>query len=244
MIEPSTIITFASNDVNITNNTITVQSQLIQTGDLVRYYTGIDTTAISGVKDGQYYYIGVLESIPTSVIALYTTYADALQDRDRVLFLNTGSGTNNNLAISARASCVTSSQPVRENITTLRYDRTTYDSQVTEWTQGNFYGSFYAGSFQNTEQVASSSIVIADPKFGYEPPIDSILASAQGATFEIQSIRNDELIEWSSRTRIVTNTTGIKHWEPIKRLRSCRCWSCCWLCSYFNRQENSCCSGY
>jgi hypothetical protein len=204
MIEPSTIITFESDDVDVNNNTISVQNQLVQTGDLVRYYTGSDTTPINGVKDGQYYYISVLENVPTYVIALYTTYADALQDHDRVIFLNAGSGTNSNLAVSARASCVTSSQPIRENITTLRYDRTTYDSQVTEWTQGNFYGSFYAGSFQNTEQVASSSLSL----YNENPAISTILASAQGATFEIQSIRNDEVVEWSSRTRIVTTTTG------------------------------------
>jgi hypothetical protein len=204
MIEPSSIITFASIDVDLVNNTITIQNQLVQTGDLVRYYTGTDTTAINGVKEGQYYYVGVLENIPTYVVALYTTYADALQDHDRVVFLGTGSGTNNNLAISARASCVTSSRPIRENITTLRYDRTTYDSQVTEWAQGNFYGSFYAGAFQNTEQVASSSLTL----FNENPSIDTILASAQGATFEIQNVRNNEVIEWSSRTRIVTTTTG------------------------------------
>jgi len=203
MIEPSSIITFASIDVDLVTNTITIQNQLVQTGDLVRYYTGSDTTPINGVKEGQYYYVGVLENVPTYVVALYTTYADALQDHDRVIFLSTGSGTNNNLAISARASCVTSSRPIRENITTLRYDRTTYDSQVTEWTQGNFYGSFYAGSFQNTEQVASSSLSL----YNETPAISTILASAQGATFEIQGIRNDEVIEWSSRTRIVTNTT-------------------------------------
>jgi hypothetical protein len=204
LIEPSAIITFASIDVDLVTNIITVQNQLLQTGDLVRYYTGSDTTAINGVKEGQYYYVGVLENVPAYVVALYTTYADALQDHDRVVFLGTGSGTNNNLAISARASCVTSSRPIRENITTLRYDRTTYDSQVTEWAQGNFYGSFYAGSFQNTEQVASSSLTL----FNENPAIDTILASAQGATFEIQNVRNNEVIEWSSRTRIVTTTTG------------------------------------
>lgn len=204
VIEPSSVITFTSTDVDVVTNTISIQNQLIQTGDLVYYSTGSDTTAIGGVKDGQYYYVNVLESIPTYVVALYTTYADALQDRDRVVFLNAGSGTNNNLAVSARASCVTSSQPIRENITTLRYDRTTYDSQVTEWTKGNFYGSFYAGSFNNTQQVASSSLTLESST----PNINNILASAQGATFEIQNIENNEVVDWSSRTRIVTNTTG------------------------------------
>ena len=208
VIEPSAVITFSSDDVDVRNNTISIQNQLIQTGDLILYSVGTDSTAIGGVKDNQYYYINVLETTPSFVIALYTSYADALQDRDRVIFLNAGSGTNSNLAVSARASCVTSSMPVRENIMTLRYDRTTYTSQVTEWTKGNFYGSFYAGSFKNSEQVASSKILIAPPEFNYTPPIDSILASAQGATFEIQNIRNQEVVEWSSRTRIVTDTTS------------------------------------
>ena len=208
VIEPSAVITFGSTDVDTMTSTIAIDNQLVQTGDLVQYYVGTDTTPIGGLKNGQYYYINVLETAPAFVIALYTSYADALQDRDRVALVNTGTGTNNNIAISARASCVMSSSPIRENITTLRYDRTTYTSQVSEWTQGNFYGSFYAGSLLNSEKIASSSIIIAPPEFNYTPPIDSILASAQGATFEIQNIRNDEVVEWSSRTRIVTNTTS------------------------------------
>jgi len=203
IIEPSSVITFASSEVDLLTNTIAIQNQLIQTGDLVRYYTGTDTTAIGGVKNDQYYYVNVLESVPAYVLALYTTYADALQDRDRVVFLSTGTGENNNLAVSARASCVTSSRPIRENIMTLRYDRTTYNSQVTEWTKNNFYGSFYAGSFKNTEQIASSALSLESS----QPAIDTILASAQGAIFEIQNIRNDEVVKWSSRTRTVTNTT-------------------------------------
>jgi hypothetical protein len=95
---------------------------------------------------------------------------------------------------------------------TLRYDRTTYTSDVTEWTQGNFYGSFYAGSFKNSEQVSSSSIGLQSTR----PPIDSILASAQGAPFEIQTITNDEVVEWSSRTRIVTNTTSGTNYITIE----------------------------
>jgi hypothetical protein len=201
IIEPSSVITFPSIDVDVTNNTIAIQNQLIQTGDLIKYYVGNDTTAIGGVTNKQYYYVNVLESVPTYVVALYTSYADALKDHNRVVFLNAGSGVNNNLAISARASCVTNSLPIRENITTLRYDRTTYTSQITDWTSGNFYGSFYAGQFENTEQVASSSLSLESS----QPNIDTVLASAQGATFEIQNIRNDEVINWSSRTRDITS---------------------------------------
>jgi len=215
LIEPSSTITFASTDVDLLNNTIAIQNQILQTGDLVKYIAGSDTTPIGGVKDNQYYYINVLETTPNFTIALYTSYADALQDRDRVAFLDTGFGSNNKLEVSARASCVTRALPVRENIMTLRYDRTSYTSRVTEWTAGNFYGSFYAGSLKNSEQVASSSILIAPPEFGYKPPIENILASNQGAPFEIQSIRNDEVVKWSSRTRIVTDTTAITNLVTI-----------------------------
>lgn len=204
LIEPSSIITFASTDVALGTSTIAVQNQLVQTGDLVKYYVTNGTTPLGNVKDGQYYYVGVLESVPQYVIALYTSYANAIQDRDRVRFLDAGSGTNNKLAISARASCVTSATPIRENNITLRFDRTTYTSQVTTWAPGDFYGSFYAGTYTNSEQVASSAISL----YSTQPPIESILASAAGAYFEIQSIRNDEVVEWSSRTRIVTGTVN------------------------------------
>jgi hypothetical protein len=209
VIEPSDTITFSSSDVDLVKNTIAIQSQILETGDLVKYVVGSDTTAIGGVKNDQYYYINVLETVPNFVIALYTSYADALQDRDRVVFLHTGIGSNNTLEISARASCITNALPIRENVTTLRYDRTSYTSRVLEWIPGNFYGSFYAGSLLNSEQVASSSISIAPPEFGYEPPINDILASAQGATFEIQNIRNDETITWSSLTRNITGINSV-----------------------------------
>lgn len=212
VIEPSSVITFADTDVDVRNNTIAIQNQIVQTGDLIKYYVTGDSTAIGNVKNEQYYYINVLEATPTFIIALYTSYADALQDRDRVVFGNEGTGSQQKLAISARASCVTSSRPIRENKMTLRYDRTTYTSDVTEWTKDNFYGSFYAGSFRNSEQVSSSSIGLQSTR----PLIDSILASAQGAPFEIQSIRNDEVVEWSSRTRIVTNTTSGTNYITIE----------------------------
>ena len=203
-IEPSAIISFASTDVDTLTNTITLQTQFIQTGDLIKYYVGSNTTPIGGLYDGQYYYVSVLENTPFIVIALYTNYADALQDHDRVVLTNAGSGTNNNIAVSARASCVSTSIPIRENQITLRFDRTTYGSDITEWTPNNFYGSFYAGLFNNSTQIASSSITLESS----QPPIDSILASAQGATFEIQGVTNDQALTWSSFTRSVGSTTA------------------------------------
>jgi len=204
IIDPSISITFASTEVSTLTNTIILYSPFLQTGDLIKYTVGADTIPVGGLDTDQYYYVNVLETSPTFVIALYTNYGDAINDNDRVVFFSTGSGSNNVLNVSARASCVSTSIPIRENQITLRFDRTTYNSQVTDWQSGAFYGSYFAGTYHNSERVSSSSITIAPPEFGYNPPIDSILASAQGATFEIEGVTNDEVLTWSSLNRTVS----------------------------------------
>ena len=205
IIDTSISIIFSSAEVSILTNTIILYSPFLQTGDLVKYNVGTDTTPIGGLDPNQYYYVNVLETSPSFVIALYTNYGDAINDSNRVLLYSTGSGVNNILSVSARASCVSTSIPIRENEITLRFDRTSYTSQVTNWQSGEFYGSYYAGTYNNSERISSSSITIAPPEFEYNPPIDSILASAQGATFEIEGVTNNEVLEWSSLTRIVSN---------------------------------------
>ena len=204
LIEPSATVTFSNLDVDINSDTVVIQSQIVQTGDLIRYTVGANTTPIGGLKEGEYYYISVLETIPNFVISFYTAYVDALQDHNRVNLLSTGTGSNNNLAISARASCVSSAIPIRENQITLRFDRTSYTSQVQDWAPNNYYGSFYAGVFRNTTQVASSGLTLETST----PPVDTILASAQGAPFYLQNITNNRVVDWSSRTRIVNSTSS------------------------------------
>ena len=204
IIDSSISISFASTEVSTLTNTIVLYSPFLQTGDLIKYTVGANTTPVGGLDIDQYYYVNVLETSPAFVVALYTNYGDAINDNDRVVFYNTGSGANNTLNVSARASCVSTSTPIRENQITLRFDRTSYTSQVTDWQSGAFYGSYYAGTYNNSERVSSSSITIAPPEFGYNPPIDSILASAQGATFEVEGVTNDEVLTWSSLTRSVS----------------------------------------
>jgi len=92
----------------------------------------------------------------------------------------------------------------------LRFDRTSYDSILTDWIAGQFYGSFYAGLFNNSESIASSSITLENT----QPPISSILASAEGAAFEIESVTRNESISWSSRTREVVRTYSSSYANP------------------------------
>jgi hypothetical protein len=174
---------------------------LIQTGDLVIYNSGTGSTKIGGLVEGQKYYVGVLETTPSTVIALYDTYFTLLNDHDRVPLTSRGSGTQN-LNSGAVASCITSSIPTRENVITLRYDRTSYTSQVIDWVPSGYYGSFYAGSYNDSIRVASSSLTLQNAS----PSIDSILASAQGVGFSILDVANEQTLEWSSRTRDTIQT--------------------------------------
>ena len=203
-IDPSVSILFNSTQVSTLTNTIVLDTPLLQTGDLVKYVVGDNTTAVGGLDDGQYYYVNVLETAPAFTVALYTNYGDAVNDQRRVVLFNQGAGSSNRLNLSARASCVSTSIPIRQNQITLRFDRTSYTSRMTDWESGAFYGSFYAGLYNNSESIASSSIGLQST----QPPISDILASAAGAAFEINSVENDESLTWSSRTRNVTATVA------------------------------------
>jgi hypothetical protein len=203
-IDPSISILFDSTQVSTLTDTIVLDTPLLQTGDLIKYVVGDNTTAVGGLDDGQYYYVNVLETAPAFTVALYTNYGDAVNDQRRVVLFNQGAGSSNRLNLSARASCVSTSIPIRQNQITLRFDRTSYTSRVTDWESGAFYGSFYAGLYNNSESIASSSIGLQST----QPPISDILASAAGAAFEINSVENDESLTWSSRTRNVTATVA------------------------------------
>ena len=201
IIDPSISITFTAEDVSTLTNTILLPIPSLQTGDLIKYTVGSNTTPVGGLATDQYYYVNVLESTPTFTIALYTTYKDAINDSFRVVLTDTGTGINNIVSLGGRASCVSTSAPIRENIISLRFDRTTYTSQVTDWQSGEFYGSYYAGLYNNSTRIASSGLTLQST----EPNINTITASSQGAVFEIQEVTNTQVLEWSSLSRNITS---------------------------------------
>ena len=199
VIDPAFTIGFTSDDVGLLRNTIQLSVDTLQSGDIVTYKTL--GTAIGGLDSAQYYYVNVIETVPLISIALYTTYRDCILDQNRVVFYNTGSG-DQQLSVGAIATCITSAAPVRENNITIKFDRTSYNSQLTDWHPGGFYGSFYAGKFNYNAVGASSSTQL----YSTNPDINLILASASGATFEILDVENVETLLWSSRTRTVVRT--------------------------------------
>lgn len=207
IVAPAEEIYFTSNDINTELHTVRLYAPNLQTGDLVKFRAGTNTSETSTVSvgklvDNQWYYINLLEDTPTAIIAFYTNYADALQDHDRIQIDVIGESNNLSIAPGAKVSAISSSAPVRENNITLRFDRTTYGSQVQDWRAGAYYGSFFAGNYYNSESVSSSSILLDNEL----PNIDTIFASAQGATFEIVDVTNNQELTWSSFVRYILST--------------------------------------
>ena len=101
----------------------------MQTGDVVVYTAGSNSTPIEGLVEGQAYYVNLLETLPVPIFALYSMYQEAVLDHSRVQLVTTGSGIQN-FSVGAIASCVTSSTPTRENNISIKFDRTSYNSQV------------------------------------------------------------------------------------------------------------------
>lgn len=196
-IESSSIVsTFASSAVNYIFNTITVIGHDFITGDPVKYTVGSNTVAPLGLIADSYYYVRVID---VNTIALYYSVNGAtnidkvsLMDNQRVSLETQGSGSNNTLAVTARVSLLTSSQPVRELMTTVKFDRTSYGTTITEWMSD----TIYAGAFTDIGKLSSSSL-LADSSSPWDylswtgTNWDSdILASAQGATLPIIQVWN------------------------------------------------------
>ena len=204
VIDSAVVVSFGSNSVSTLTNTIQVYAPLLQTGDLVQYKVGADSTTVGGLEDGQWYYVNVLETVPSVSVGLYEKYSDAVKNQNRLPLYTTGTGSNHSFNVGAKASAISTALPVRENNITLRFDRTSYNSDIIEWIAGRYYGAFYAGSYHNSGSVASSSITLENT----QPPIASILASAQGVAFEITDVRNDRIVTYSSFVRNVGSVIG------------------------------------
>jgi hypothetical protein len=213
VIDPAFIVEVGSLQVDVYSDTVELIIPSFETGDLIVYQPTVGSTKIGGLLPGQKYYVGLLESYPSPIIAFYDNYLNAIYDSNRIPLISAGTGTQT-FRLGAIASCITTSTPVRENNITLRFDRTSYASQVIDWVPGNFYGSFYAGSYSDRNRVSSSSISttstqppIVNP---YDIPLidapDTILASAADAIFAVLDVTNDQVLTWSSRTRNVVQT--------------------------------------
>lgn len=200
VIESAIAIPFNPNAVNTLRDFIQLNSLVLKTGDLVRYKADSNSNTIGGLSNNQWYYINVLETTPNTIIALYNSYSDAINDYNRINLYSKGIGTQY-LYLGAKASVITDAAPVRENKINIKFDRTSYNTSISEWKPG----AFYAGLNYDNETISSSSIALDSTR----PPVDSILASAQSEVLSINSLSNNRKIEFSSFTRQVGSTSSI-----------------------------------
>jgi hypothetical protein len=175
-ITPSTDISFDASAVNNVDNTINIPGHIYQTGDCVLFTRAEPAISPLGLRNQNYYYV---KSIDANNIALFNNYQDCINNQEistadgRVDFVSQGTGTFT-LNICARAVCVTSGMPIREFGITMRYDRVSYRSSITDWEPGSFYAGVYVSSaLSSTSALASES----DPSSvgGVELPITSAM---------------------------------------------------------------------
>ena len=206
VVEPGIIVDFTSADIVPALNTLRVFAPDFRTGDLVQYKAGTGS-GVGGLANNQWYYVNVLETAPSTIIALYTTYGDAILDQHRVDLSFLGTGTGMTLNLGAKAIAITQSTPTRELNTTIKFDRTSYQSQIQDWQSGTFYGAYFAGSYYNTDNLSSTNITLENTA----PNINDLLASAHNVVFEVVDVANEEQVAWSSFVRDVKQTLAVNN---------------------------------
>ena len=204
VIDPAIVIEFTNAAVVARLDTLSIFAPDFRTGDLIQYKKG-EGPGIGGLVDGARYYINVLESAPSTIISLYTTYRDAVSDQHRVNLSNQGTSTGMTLSLGATAIAITDSTPTRELKTTIKFDRTSYGSQIQDWEAGSFYGAFFAGSYYNTDDSSSTNITLENTT----PDINTLLASAHSVVFEVVDAENERTLTWSSFVRNVNQTVAV-----------------------------------
>lgn len=207
LIDPSYIIEFNNTAINSLLHTVVVYAPALRTGNMVQYKAGTDKIGVGQLVDNEWYYVNVLQTNPTSVFAFYSSYSDAINDKNRIPIYDNGITSTLSINLGARAYAISTSSPVRENNITIKFDRTTYKSQIIDWKSGAYYGSFFAGNYLDITRISSSSIQLES----VNPAISNILASAQGVVFEIVNVSNNRQTEWSSTVRYVSGTNSINN---------------------------------
>lgn len=143
IIESSETVSVPSTSIDIINNVINITGHTFVDGDSVTYTVGDGDTAPEGVEVNTYYYVRVID---VNNIALYKNFRDAsiynlktqADDTNRVKFIDQGTGTQN-LNLTAKAICFTSGMPIREFTVSLKFNRVSYTTKITDWEAGTAY---------------------------------------------------------------------------------------------------------
>lgn len=149
--ESAYTLTFDKTQMNFQSNLIVVETDSLVTGDLIKINS--IGNSFEAIEPG-YYYVSVLgfSSILTRiltaskpVITLHLTYRESISGEHRVIFkpVLVSQTLSYSLEIVPRVVVSTNNTLVRGLTTKLRFDRTSYTSQVVPWESGLFWPSFF-----------------------------------------------------------------------------------------------------
>ena len=142
VIDYSSKTTFENNNINFQINTISLGNYDLVEGELVK----LDYNGEFGAIPKGYYFVHIIDKSETfTIISLHLSKEDAVNDTHRVNFYS--SNTNNDyvytLGITALAKTNLAGNKIRALNETLRFDRTSYQTKLTNWEPGEFYSSRY-----------------------------------------------------------------------------------------------------
>lgn len=179
VIDSSYTVEFTNTNLSYAQRTLTLLGAEFNDGDLVKF----SSSGSDGILPNGYYYIHVVEAA-TFVFSLHRTKQDALTDTHRTPFAATSDQTYT-LGICALAIANMAGNKVRSIAETIRFDRTSYQPKVVEWTPSTFWSSPY----QSVGNDASSSELLYE-SLPYEVSVEDDWVSPSGGTGAVLEVFN------------------------------------------------------
>jgi len=163
-------------------------------GELV-YSEGISTNGVNLIPNG-YYYINVKSAFTASgpapfnagnatIISFHRTYNDAITEQNPIPFINeslVSSDYQHRISIRARAIPTMVNEKIRTIKPTLRFDRTSYKSAISEWVSNQYYSSPYISIGNDTSNTIK---LFASVDSGNRVPTGG---TGTGAAFSISNV--------------------------------------------------------
>lgn len=181
-------VTLTDSNINDISNIMVLNTNKLRTGDLIKISATqlLESSEIQFV-DSSYYYINVLSNDGSITNAtLHTTYVNAMSGNHRVIFKNRTIRNVHSYLLSMvpKAIPVTANSRVREMATTLRFDRTSYESMIVPWKSGEFWPSPFVdyGNKASSAPILSYGIPYLDPEYTANS------AHGRGVSFTVENI--------------------------------------------------------
>ena len=191
--EDAYVITATFDRINFVENTIQFLDTSFSTGDVV-YMKGVGSNGNKLVPDG-FYYVAVIEIAATLssatgiLVSLHHSYQDTILGQNHIIFANEltiSADYVQNMSIRARAIPSMVNNNIRSLKPILRFDRTSYNSRINEWSAGTYYSSPYAGLGLNSSDP--EKLYVATPTTINSTGYSVVPSGGTGAIFNVYNV--------------------------------------------------------